>query len=162
MYSKLVERVTNMLEDSLRYSEEKLGEINALELLKKNDTEALGYFRYSLAMQAGNFLGENSEHVLEVFVCPEEADEEITATLPLTLVVRVEKHTAALASIAEALQNVLLEEYRKLLSPLADNLALFLKVYFVDEDDFLRRKGLAAAVGSLYAPALRVWRRSFV
>ena len=57
MYSKLVERVTNMLEDSLRYSEEKLGEINALELLKKNDTGALGYFRYSLARQVGSYLG---------------------------------------------------------------------------------------------------------
>jgi hypothetical protein len=59
----------------------------------------------------------------------------------------------------EALQNAVLAEYRKMLSPNTDSLSVFLNVCFVDEEDFLGRKGLAAAVGSLHAPALKVWSR---
>ena len=108
-------------------------------------------------MQVGIYLGETSEHVLEVFLYPEMPDEKITVTLPLTMIVRVRKHTAAIESIADALQDVLLAEYRKMFSPQADGLSVLLNVYFLDEDDFLGRKGLSAAVGSLYTPALRVW-----
>ena len=159
MYSKLVDRVTNMLEDSLRYSAEKLGKTDAMDLLKQNNGHALGYFRYRLAGQVGIYLGETSEHVLEVYVYPEMCHEEITATLPLTLIVHVERYTAALESIVDALQSSLLDEYKKIFSPVTDNLSIFLNVHIVDEDDFLKRKGLAAAVNSLHTPALRVWKR---
>lgn len=159
MYSELVERVAYMLEDAVRYAEEKLGNMNAVDLLKENHADALGYFRYFLAVQIGNYLGEVSEHVLEVYAYPETFDEETTITLPLTLIVRMGKYTAALESIVEALQKALLDEYRKMFSPITDNLLLYLIIYFVDEDDFLKRKGLAAAVKSLHAPALLVWSR---
>ena len=157
MNTKLVDQVTAMLEDSLRYTGEKIGDTGIIKLLKNNDAGALGYFRYRLAMQVGICLGETSEHVLEVFLYPEMPDEEITVTLPLTLIVRVKKYTAAIESIADALQSVLLAEYRKMFFPKAEGLSILLNVCFIDEDDFLGRKGLAAAVGSLYAPALRVW-----
>ncbi len=159
MYSELVERVVYMLEDSVRYAEEKLGKMNAVDLLKENHADALGYFRYFLAKQVGIYLGEVSEHVLEVYAYSEMFDEETTLTMPLTLIVRMEKYTAALESIVEALQKALLDEYRKMFSSITDNLSIFLIIYFVEEDDFLMRKGLAAAVKSLHAPALRVWRR---
>ena len=159
MYATLVDRVTGMLELSLQYAAAKLGETEAMSLLKKNDPDALGYFRYQLAEQVGAFLGETSEHVLEVFIYPETPDEEVTATLPLTLIVYEEKYTAALESVVEALQNAVLAEYRKMLSPNTDSLSVFLNVCFVDEEDFLGRKGLAAAGGSLHAPALKVWSR---
>ena len=160
MYTKLVDRVADMLEDSLRYSEKKLGKAGAImELLKKNDANAHSYFRYWLAKQVGIYLGETSEHVLEVFIYPEMLVEEISATLPLTLIVYVEVYTAALESIVDALQNALLAEYQTMFSPSADGLSFILNIYFVDKDDFLRRKALSAAIGSLHTPAIRVWNR---
>ena len=42
MYATLVDRVTGMLEFSLQYAAAKLGETEAMPLLKKNNPDALG------------------------------------------------------------------------------------------------------------------------
>jgi hypothetical protein len=158
--SKILSNIPNdMLEVSLKYCREKLGRADIVDLLKKNDSEAIGYFRYRLAEKVGVYLGEASELVKEVFLIMDTQDEELTITLPLTLIVRVEKYTAALASVVEALEATILEEYRKILSPTCDHLLVYVNSCFVEEEDFLRRRGLAVAVGSLHNPATRVWSR---
>ncbi len=160
MYSYKTESVAaEMLELSLNYCREKMGRKEVLGLLKNNNLDAIEYFRYCLATQIGSYLGKNSDAVKDVYLYSDTLDEEPTLTLPLMIIVHVEKNTAALESVLEVLQRTLLDEYRKMFSPITDNLAVLLNVCFVDETDLLNRKGLASCIGSLYMSTLRVWNR---
>lgn len=146
-----------MIRRALTYAGEKMKGADALELLKQNNEAALGYFRYWLAREVASYLGKESDLVEEAFICAECPDEQPITTSPVTLIVRAKKKTAALESAAEGLQEDLLGEYRKLLS--AESLAVFLDICLVDHDDIACRKGAAALIGSLYTPALQVWKR---
>ena len=158
MYSKTAgSDAAEMLKVSLEYCREKMGSKEVLSLLKKNDTDVIEYFRFGLAKQVGSYLGKSSESIKEVYIYPD--DEEPTLTLPLILIVHVEKYTAAVESAVEALQHILLDKYRNMFSPITNNLSVFLHVCFVDETDLLSRKGLATCISSLHRPALRVWNR---
>mgnify|MGYP000995724154 CR=1 FL=1 len=146
-----------MLGSALAFCEEKMGCKEALSLLIADDPNAIEYFRYSLAKQVGSYLGENSESVQDVYMYPDTLEEEPKLTLPLILIVNVERHTAALESVVEAIQYNLLEEYRKMFVPITNNLSVFLHIYMIDLTDLRERRGLAASINSLYKPALRVW-----
>lgn len=156
---------SDMFEVSLDYCREKMrvrgrGQ-EMLCLLKGNDANVLEYFRYSMAMQVGSYLGKSSDTVQEVYICPDfdYLDEDPILTLPLVLIVHVKKKTAALEAVAEALQSNLLEEYRNLFSPVTDKLNVYLQIFFVDESEMQERKGMASCIGSFFKPALRAWSR---
>ena len=153
----------DMLKLSLDYCREKMRDRDRgqemLSLLKDNNADVLEYFRYSVAMQVGSYLGKSSDTVREVYICPDSLDEDPALTLPLVLIVCVKNNTAALEAVAEELEGNLLEEYRNLFSPVADKLNVYLRICFVDESEMQGKKGLASCIGSFFKPALRVWNR---
>ncbi len=158
MYSKINGSVaTAMLNSALTYCQEKMGRKEAFSLLMTNNCNALECFHFGLAKQVGACLGQNSEFVKEVYLYHDTLDEEPLLTLPLTLIIYVEKHTAALDAIVELLQNNLLEEYRNLFAPITDNLAVLLNIYLIDKNDLNQRKGMAASIGALFKPAFLAW-----
>ncbi len=160
MYSNINGSVaTAMLSSALAYCQEKVGRKEAFGLLKRNECNAIEYFRFGLAKQVGTCLGENSEFVKYVYLYPDTPDEDPILTLPLTLIVYVEKHTAALDSIVDLLQNTLLEEYRVMFAPTTDCLNVFLNIYLIDTTELAKRKGMAASIGALFKPAFRAWSR---
>lgn len=151
---------TEMLCASLNYCHEKMGKADVARLLKTNDATALGYFRYGLARAIGSFLGGMDGLVRQVFLCPEDTlDEQPPATRPLTLIVCVERRTAALEALVEGLESDLIGGYRELLQPSANELDKLTNICFVDDEDAGQRRGMAALIDSLYTPALGVWSR---
>jgi hypothetical protein len=147
-----------MLAAAREYCRQKMGNVATSELLTE-DCAALAYFRYGLATEIASYLGETSELVKELFLYPDELDDGPSVTLPLTLIVRVARQTAALESICDSLQRDLLKEYQKIVCPAGDCLSVFANIALVDDDEFAKRTGLAVTIGSLYSPALLVWHR---
>ncbi len=160
MYTQINERVAaEMIDSALAFCQAKIGNKKAFCQLRINNPNAIEHFRYGLAREIGACLGENSEFVKDVYIFPDTLDEDPILTLPLTLIVYVEKHTAALESVVELLQDNFLEEYRNVFSPITDNLSVFLNILLVDMTELAERKGLAASIGSVCKPALRAWSR---
>ena len=149
----------SILSNALNYCKEKTGKSNVVELLRCKDSTAIGYFHYGLARDVASFLGGVDDLVSEAFLHPDPWDETQLGCLPLTLIVRAERRTAALESLVEGLERELLEEYRKVFTPEADRCVACLNISLVDDDEVCRRHGLAAAIRALHTPAMPVWRR---
>lgn len=151
---------TEMLCAALNYCHEKMGNANVATLLKTNDPMALGYFRYALAQEIGRYLGAIDDLIREVLLCPEDMmDDQPPATRPLTLIIAVERRTAALEAVVDGLEGDLAGGYRELLQPSANGLKNLTNFCLVDDDDRRQQRGMAALIHSWHTPALPVWRR---
>ncbi|MEW6080321.1 MAG: hypothetical protein AB1576_00730 [Bacillota bacterium] len=149
-----------MLKEALIYCQAKTGRKDALELIRKGEPTATGYFRYRLAQEIGSLLGQADNTITQVYLYPEEAlEENAPPTVPLTLVVCTERRTAALDAVVESLDGDLLAEYRKMVEPAADGVTSFSNICLVEQEELYQRKGLSAIIGSLSTPSFCVWRR---
>jgi hypothetical protein len=83
--------------------------------------------------------------------------EPVGATSPLSLIVWVERETAALIALVDALDAALSALYKDLVSPAAAHLRGLLDVNFVESGDVRERVGYGALITSAREKPLRVW-----
>ncbi len=134
----------------------------ALALLQHGDRSALGYFYYSLAKQAAEWLGTWDEDILAVYLYDLDAAEEglfTHATQPplINLIIRAKRKTGALHSMAEALNRALAHSYGKLIgSPHIEHL---LDAQIVEDDQVKNRIGYGALLSSTHYKPIQIWER---
>ena len=135
----------------------------ALELVRNNDRSAEGYFHYSLAEQAAEWLGAWDKDVKAVYIYNYEAtpedvcfDESAHPTL-LHLIVWTRRKTGALQSILEALDRALARGRADLIGP--RDLAHLLDAQIVDDHQVKNSIGSAALLTSLHTRPLKIWER---
>ena len=155
-------RAREMVQAAVAYCQEKVNSPKALELVKSGDPSATSYFHYKLAQQVGTFLGHVDDLVNAVHLhpdYPEEQTEAIRTGLPFSLIVCAERHTAALETVIQSLENELCDECRSMLAPVASQYSYLVNISLVDAEDLRQRRGMAAALQSMYTPCLCVWQR---
>lgn len=135
----------------------------ALALLQHNNRSAEGYFHYSLAEQAAEWLGSWDEDIKAAYIYNYEAtpedvcfDESAHPTL-LHLILWTRRKTGALQSILEALDRALTRDYREM-TGLRD-LAHFLDAQIVDDHQVQNSIGVGALLSSLHTRPLKIWER---
>lgn len=150
----------NMVEEAVAYCAGKTatGSDRAVAGLQAGDPAVAGYFAHSLAVQAGRLLGSADPTVTAVYRFRFSADER--GILPISLILRVERETEALWSLAEGIGTGLAHACRaRLGSALTGTMSDLLDVHVVTEEQAARRVGIGAAIGSLWDPAVSVWER---
>jgi hypothetical protein len=139
-------------------------ELGLESLLNYNPT-FFDYFKYELASGVARILAENDHNVQAIYMCDPAANPEceIGGTLPLSatvhLIVKAKTVSAALEAFVAALDRALTASLRDLPSPLFEKRAFILNASLVTEEDIRLRHGHAALISSLFAPALKIWRR---
>jgi hypothetical protein len=155
-----------VLNQAMEYCAEKMGlkaAWLAIEQLKKGETTACSYCRYSTAKQMAQALGSLDENVRAVYLYNYDATPEdlcfgqAVHTSPIHLIVWVERKTSALESLVDALDHALAQSYAAMMD--RDQLRHILDVQMVDDDDLENRTGYGALLSSFYNPPLKVWER---
>jgi hypothetical protein len=145
--------------ESLLYAAAKCesGDVDALRAkLADADDWALSYLAYACASNIAQAIALLDENVLEAFVLGVEGDDVCTTCFPVTLVLRVTRHTAALESLVSNLE----DEIRSYLEQdAALSVGVLLEIRVVEDEDVRARRGLGAAIRSMWTPALKVWER---
>jgi hypothetical protein len=135
----------------------------SLEALRQGDRRALEYCHYRLAQEVAQALGALDDNVRSVSLYEFEATPEDRAfgenpeSLPIHLLVWVERKTSALSSLGAALDRALAKDYAELIGP--RRLGHVLDVQVIDDSDVESRRGIAALVRSLYNRPILLWER---
>ena len=156
--------VARLIDEALHFATSKVSRLKSedpREVLA--DPCAQGYCKYGLAKGVGEFLGQMDATVKEVHMVEMEfgcnAEQVLEGIEPLhsclTLVVRVDRKTAALSSLISSLDQALVDKLRDL--PGFESTSSFLDAHIVDEQEVLERRGFGALLTSLYAHRLKVW-----
>ncbi len=127
--------------------------------LTTRDEWALGYLAYGLARNVASSLAELDDNVREAYVLGLEGDGCGSTSFPVVLVLSVTRQTAALESIVAGVLKALpraLAERAALSSELSVG---FVDIQVIETEDIGKKRGLGAAIRSLWAPALKVWSR---
>ncbi|HEX2923461.1 MAG TPA: hypothetical protein VHS28_05470 [Chloroflexota bacterium] len=131
--------------------------------LGASDPRSLDCFRNHLSREIAEFLRKLDDNLVGVYsYCYGDAEEEgedrgFSPTEPLRLILRVRKKTAALNAAVDALDQALLEEYKRLIAPVGDRMTSFLDVHMVDDEESVQGTGLAVVLRSVFVPPTRVW-----
>jgi hypothetical protein len=149
---------------ALDFADRRLGAgESSVTLLRQGDGAAHDYFRYGLALRVGDTIGAADAMVKAVYLhtwgepVDEMEAEPVGATSPLSLIVWVERETAALVALVDALDAALTAHYKDLVSPSADHLRGLLDVNYVESGDVRERVGYGAVITSTREKPLRVW-----
>jgi hypothetical protein len=135
----------------------------SLEKLRGGDRGALEYCHYQLAQHVAESLGALDDNVRSVSIYEFEATPEDRAfgenpeSLPIHLLVRVDRKTSALSSLVSALDRALVKDYAEMVGP--RRLGHVLDVQVIDEDDVESRRGIAVLLYSLYNRPIQLWER---
>ena len=158
--------VQDALAKALGYCAQKLnlsGPQESLERARQGDKKALDYCHYRLAQQVAEALGALDDHVRSVSLyefdaTPEDRSlGEKTESLPIHLLVWVDRKTSALSALVAALDRALVKDYAEMVGP--RRLGHVLDVQVIDNDDVESRRGIAALLHSLYNRPLLLWKR---
>jgi hypothetical protein len=151
---------------ALDYSAQKLnlpGPEAILQLVRQGDSRALEYCHYRLAQQVGEALGALDANVQSVSLYNIEATPEDRAfgenpeSLPIHLLVCVDRKTSALSSLVAALDRALVKDYAEMIGP--RRLGHVLDVQVIDNADVASRRGIAALLYSLHNRPIQLWKR---
>lgn len=154
-----------LIDDALHFAISKVGRLKTEDpQAVLADLDAQGYFKYGLAKGVGEFLGRIDTTVKEVHMVETEygcnPDQVLEGVEPLhsclTLVVMVDRKTAALSSLISSLDQALVAKLRELRG--FESISSILDAHLVDEEEVLERRGYGALLTSLYAHRLQVWR----
>lgn len=135
----------------------------SLERARQGDRKALEYCHYQLALHVAEALGALDDHVRSVWLYEFEATPEDRAfgespeSLPIHMLVRVERKTSALSALVAALDRALVKDYAEMVGP--RRLGHVLDVQVIDSDDVESRRGIAALLYSLYNRPIQLWKR---
>ncbi|MCL4552629.1 MAG: hypothetical protein M1305_03640 [Candidatus Marsarchaeota archaeon] len=131
-------------------------------LLRRGDGNAHSYFRRALAEKVAKYLSEMDGTIRAAYCyqCGAPAEEleadEMGISSEASLLLHVERRTAALSSMISALDQACVSYYRSLLSPIAANLRFLLDVQVVDDEDVHSGRGLATLLNSSYTKPVRI------
>ncbi len=157
----LEEAVRSAVESGLKYAVEKCGcEDKALvcERLASNNEWACGYLAYGCAADLAAALAKIDDNVTEAYILGLAGEEDGVRGFPLVMVLSVTRRTAALDSILERIVSELPGQLAAATG--LDAMRVLMDVQVVEDSDVSARRGLGAAIHSLWAPALKVWSRS--
>lgn len=153
-----------LIDEALRFAASKVGQSKTEDpQTVLADPSAQGYFKYGLAKEVGEFLGRTDTTVKEVHMVETEYGSNPGQVLEgveplhscLTLVVRVDRKTAALSSLISSLDQALVAKLRELRG--FESISSILDAHLVDQQEVLERRGYGALLTSLYAHRLQVW-----
>ncbi|MEW6242952.1 MAG: hypothetical protein AB1497_01515 [Bacillota bacterium] len=158
--SRVLERIdaSSMVNRAAEYAATKaeLGVPNrTFTEIDSGNVEAYLYFRYALAKESVQVLIALNDTVKEAFLFFENRCEAIPGT-PLHLGVMVTRKTAALESLADSLAEAILVSAKARLAAL-EGLQHLVVIDLLDQSDVQSKVGVAAALGSLYEPPIRLW-----
>jgi len=172
-----------MILRALAFTEQKTrlrGREAVVRALQQGQTAAHDYFRYGLAKEIGNYLGQVKATVKDVYLYePESATEgspvaeaewatgevvngKTSLTRGLELIVWVTGQKDLLLPVIETLDQQLTAEYKMLLGPAVSAMPGFLTVDVIDDQDVQKRVGSGALVSSLHTRPLKVWSRFII
>jgi len=135
----------------------------SLEKARGGDGKALEYCHYHLAQQVAEALGALDDHVRAISLFEFEATPEDRAlgenanSLPIHLLVQVDRKTSALNSLVAALDRALVKDYAEMIGP--RRLGHVLDVQVIDDADVESRRGIAGLLHSLNNRPIRLWAR---
>jgi hypothetical protein len=135
----------------------------SLDKARRGDREALAYCHYRLAQQVAEALGALDDNVRSVSLYEFDATPEDLAfgenpeSLPIHLLVHVERKTNALSALVAALDRALAKDYAEMVGP--SRLGHVLDVQVIDDKDVENRRGIAALLYSLYNRPIQLWER---
>ena len=134
-----------------------------LQALRRGECDVCNYVRYCLARQIGDYLGQMDPLVKAVYLFDTEPIEfNEAAASPaagISIIAQVERKTAALSSLAAALEADLSASRRKIGCSKATPACYFLDVHLVDEADVRQRRGYGALLDGLFTRPFQVWAR---
>lgn len=131
--------------------------------LRQGDGTTYKYWQYGLAKKVAQRLGEWDEGIQAVYLYDDDATPEDvvfaegTPDILIHLIVKVERKTAALNSLTEALDRALAHIHGELLG--GSELGYLLDVQVVDDYEVEYRLGYGALFASLHHRPLPVWQR---
>jgi hypothetical protein len=131
--------------------------------LKTADPRVDDCFRHALSLRAAEYLAGLDNHIVAAYSysygdAEEEGEERgHSPTAQLKLILHVRRKTAALAAAITALDEALLEEYRRLIAPVGERMTSLLDVQVVDEEEVDSGTGFAVVLTSAFAPPTRIW-----
>ncbi|MGD8398632.1 MAG: hypothetical protein PVG11_07225 [Anaerolineae bacterium] len=134
-----------------------------LEKARQGDRRALAYCHYQLAQQVAEAMGVLDDNVRSVLLYEFEATPEDRAfgenpeSLPIHLLVWVDRKTSALSALVAALDRALVKDYAEMVGP--RRLGHVLDVQVIDDSDVEGRRGIAALLHSLYNRPIKLWER---
>jgi hypothetical protein len=134
-----------------------------LERARHGDRKALEYCHYHLAQHVAEALGALDDHVRSVSLYEFDATPEDRVlgenveSLPIHLLVWVDRKTSALSALVAALDRALVKDYAEMVGP--RRLGHVLDVQVIDSDDVESRRGIAALLHSLYNRPILLWKR---
>ena len=158
--------VQGALVNALDYCAQKLnlsGPQKSLERARQGDTKALEYCHYQLALHVAEALGALDAHIRSVSLYEFEATPEDrifgenSESLPIHLLVWVDRKTSALSALVAALDRALVKDYAEMVGP--RRLGHVLDVQVIDDNDVESRRGIAALLYSMYNRPIQLWKR---
>ncbi|MCL7454331.1 MAG: hypothetical protein M8467_14935 [Anaerolineae bacterium] len=158
--------IQGALAKALDYCARKLNLLSpqeSLEKMREGDGKALEYCHYQLALHVAEALGALDSHVRSVSLYEFEATPEDRAfgenseSLPIHLLVWVDRKTSALSALVAALDRALVKDYAAMVGP--RRLGHVLDVQVVDDKDVEGRRGIAALLNSLHNRPIQLWKR---
>jgi coenzyme F420-reducing hydrogenase delta subunit/Pyruvate/2-oxoacid:ferredoxin oxidoreductase delta subunit len=156
---------------ALAFTEQKIrlrGREAVVGALQQGQTAAHDYFRYGLAKEIGNYLGQAEATIKDVYLYEPEsetgevANGKTSLTRGLEMIVWVAGHKDLLSPLVETLDQELTAKYKTLLGPAVSAMPGFLTVDVIDDQDVQKRVGSGALVSSLHTRPLRVWSRFII
>ncbi|MCR4398461.1 MAG: hypothetical protein NUV93_05810 [Firmicutes bacterium] len=147
---------------AMEYARQKSGCASGAALqarLAARDEWAMGYLSYAVAGNIAASVAALDQRIQEAHLLGLEGGDEGAASHPAVLILTVTCRTAALDSIVARVTEILPRVLGEIAGLDQESSACFMDVEVVEEADVGMRKGLGAAVGSLWTPPLKVWAR---
>jgi hypothetical protein len=155
-----------MVEVALRFCRSKAACCDESEVagaLKAADARVDDCFRHSLSLQAAEYLAQIDASTVGAYSYSygdaeeEGEDRGHSPTAQLKLILHVHRKTAAMASAVAALDEAVLEEYKRLIAPRGNRMTSLLDVQIVDDKEVESGTGFAVVLRSAFAPPTRIW-----
>ncbi len=162
-------QVARMVEGALLFCSHRTShkrESDVAAALAEGEQRSQDCFRHYLSLQVAEYLRALDDNLAGAYSYSYgDAEEEgegrsSSPTESLKLILRVRRKTAALNAVLAALDDAMLEEYRKLIEPVGDKMTTFLDAQMVDDEEAEQGSGLACVLKSAFTPPTQVWSNS--
>lgn len=166
--TSLFEVAETIRDDSLAWAQGGLGILDRGLKLEKllEQPRFVERFKYGLAKGVAEAIAANDQRVQAIYLFDTElsTDAETGCELPIEAVVHllalISASSAALDSFIASLDRALVESLQELPVPLYKDREWILDVKLISEHDVENKIGYACLLGSMYSPALEIWKRT--
>jgi hypothetical protein len=162
--------VSRMMDEAMQYCAEKAGlktKERAAVALKSGDCCACEYMRHAVAIKVAEYLGSLDDGITAAYSYDPGYAVEVDSIVPgprklqpaVSLILRVNRKSAALSSLVASLSAALERELRQVGCASANALCRSIDVVVADEQEVQKRNGYGALIHSVWVQPLEVWRR---